>query len=114
MFQGSSFTGGLLCPTKRPSQKDQDSGRIQSTVERLIGCYRLLDAQLSKHAYVVAEHMTMADIPTGSTLYRYFNMPIQRPELPNLERWYRRLCERNAYREWVMVSFEELWGRLSF
>ena len=29
------------------------------------GCYRLLDAQLSKHAYVASEHMTMADIPTG-------------------------------------------------
>jgi len=58
--------------------------------------------------------MTMADIPAGSTLYRYFTMPIQRPELSNLERWYKLLCERDAYREWAMVSFEELGGRLSF
>lgn len=104
----------LFWLTVRTPEKDQKADKIQSTHERLIGCYRSLDAQLSAHAYVAADHMTMADIPTGSTLYRYFNMPIQRPELPNLERWYGHLCERDAYREWVMVSFEELWGRLSF
>ena len=51
---------------------------------------------------------------TALKALRYFNMPIQRPELPNLERWYKLLCERDAYREWVMVSFDELRGRLSF
>ena len=104
----------LFWLTVRTPDKDQNPDKIQSTHERLIGCYRLLDAQLSKHAYVAAEHMSMADIPTGSTLYRYFNMPIQRPGLPNLERWYELLCERDAYRKWVMVSFEDLWGRLSY
>ncbi|GMQ77116.1 MAG: glutathione S-transferase [Gammaproteobacteria bacterium] len=104
----------LFWLTVRTPDKDQSPDKIQSTYERLIGCYRLLDAQLSKHGYVAAEHMTMADIPTGSTLYRYFNMPIERPELPNLERWYGLLCERDAYRKWVMVSFEHLWGRLRY
>jgi glutathione S-transferase len=28
--------------------------------------------------------------------------------------WYARLCERPAYREHVMISFEELRGRLAF
>ncbi len=34
--------------------------------------------------------------------------------LPNLERWYGFLCEREAYRKFVTVSFEELRGRLSY
>ena len=29
-------------------------------------------------------------------------MPVERPALPNLERWYRDLCERAAYREHVV------------
>ena len=104
----------LFWLTVRTPEKEQNADKIQSTCERLIGCYGQLNAQLGKHAYVAGDHMTMADFPTGSTLYRYYTMPIQRPELPNLDRWYKLLCQRNAYREWVMVSFEALRGRLSF
>jgi glutathione S-transferase len=103
----------LFWLTVRTPEQEQNPDKIQSTLARLIDSYRLLDAQLSRHAYVAGGDLTMADIPTGSTLYRYFNMPIERPELPNLERWYALLCEREAYRKWVMVSFEELWGRLA-
>ena len=104
----------LFWLTVRTPEKDQNSEKIRSTHTRLIESYRLLDEQLAKHAYVAAEHLTMGDIPTGATLYRYFNMPIERPDLPNLERWYRLLCERDAYRKWVMIPFEELRGRLAF
>lgn len=104
----------LFWLTVRTPEKQQNRDKIRSTLARLIDRYRLLDAQLAKHAYVAGAHLTMADIPTGSTLYRYFQMPIERPELSNLQRWYRRLAERDAYRKWVMVSFDELRGRLSF
>ena len=103
----------LFWLTVRTPEKNQDPDKIQSTTERLWAWYRLLDEQLAKHIYVAADHLTMADIPTGATLYRYFNMPIQRPDLPNLERWYGLLCQREAYRKWIMVSFEALRGRLS-
>ena len=104
----------LFWLTVRTPEKDQIPEKIRSTLSRLIDCYRLLDDRLAKHAYVAGENLSMADIPTGSTLYRYFHMPIERPELSNLQRWYRRLAERDAYRKWVMVSFDELRGRLSF
>ena len=104
----------LFWLTVRTPEKDQNPEKIRSTLSRLIDCYRLLDDRLAKHAYVAGENLSMADIPTGSTLYRYFHMPIERPELSNLQRWYRRLAERDAYRKWVMVSFGELRGRLSF
>lgn len=104
----------LFWLTVRTPEQDQNPDKVRSTLSRLVDCYRLLDDQLAKHAYVAGDHLTMADIPTGSTLYRYFQMPIERPELSNLQRWYRRLAERDAYRKWVMVSFDELRGRLSF
>jgi glutathione S-transferase len=104
----------LFWLTVRTPERNWKPDRIASTLSRLTKCYRLLDAQLGQHAYVAGEHLTMADIPTGSTLYRYFHMPIERPELPNLERWYVQLSERDAYRKWVMVAFDELRGRLSF
>ena len=38
----------------------------------------------------------------------------ERPSVPNVEAWYRRLQERPAYREHIMVPFGELYGRLDY
>ena len=62
----------------------------------------------------LADRLTMADIPCGAPLYRYFNLPIERETLPNLERWYALLTQRAPYQRAIMVSFEELRGRLAF
>ena len=43
-----------------------------------------------------------------------FNIDIARPALPNVERWYATLQQRPAYRDHVMLPFDELYGRLGF
>ncbi|MFQ5954387.1 MAG: glutathione S-transferase family protein [Kiloniellales bacterium] len=67
--------------------------------------FRILDAQLAKHPFVVGDELTLADIPLGSAAYRYFNLEIERPELPHMTAWYERLCERPAYQEHAMIPF---------
>ncbi len=47
----------------------------------------------------------MADIPYGPLAYRYFNMDIERPELPMVTEWYERLCQRPAFQKHVMFPF---------
>jgi glutathione S-transferase len=81
-------------------------------VQRCGQLFLLLDEILIKHPYLAAASLTLADIPTGTTLYRYFELEIQRPSLPNVEAWYKRLQARPAYREHVMVPFENLKGKL--
>ena len=44
----------------------------------------------------------IGDIPIGVLAYRWFNSPIERPGMPNLEAWYRRLCERPAFQKALM------------
>ena len=41
-------------------------------------------------------------------LFRYFDIDITRPERPALQRYYQNLTTRPAFREHVMVSYEEL------
>jgi glutathione S-transferase len=44
----------------------------------------------------------MGDIAVGCAAWRWFAMPIQRPALPALQRWFDTLAERPAYRRVVM------------
>ncbi|HUA33945.1 MAG TPA: hypothetical protein VMA09_10100 [Candidatus Binataceae bacterium] len=39
---------------------------------------------------------------------------IDRPALASVEQWYLQLSSRAAYRELVMIPFEDLRGRLAF
>ena len=62
--------------------------------------------------FLLGETLSLADITAGTSLYRYFELEIERPKLPNVERWYRTLRERDAYRQHIMIPFGELRGRL--
>ena len=63
---------------------------------------------------MLGENLSLADITVGTTLYRYFNLEIERPNVPNVEAWYARLKVRPAYRDHVMIPFDDLYGRLDF
>jgi hypothetical protein len=65
-------------------------------------------------ASLLGEQPTLADITAGTSLYRYFELEIERPALPQVERWYRTLQQRPVFRDHVMIPFEELRGRLDY
>ena len=98
----------------RTPEADHDLGKISATLERLGGYYEILERQLEGRDYVAGNQLTIADIPTGATLYRYFQMDLDRPDLPNICAWYDRLCARPAYQSAVMIPYEELRGRLAY
>ena len=90
-----------------PSAK-RDLPGIDSAAERLGKTFGVLERALEGRAFLTGDSLSMGDIPLGSTLYRYFDLEISRPSLPNVEAWYERLQARPAYREHVMVSYESL------
>jgi len=98
----------------RTPEQDRDPAFIKGAVERLNGDIELLDGYLAGQRYLLGDQLSLADIPTGMALYRYFEMDIARPSLKNVDAWYAELQTREAYREHVMVPFDELYGRLSF
>ena len=58
-----------------------------------------------EHEWVLVEGdtLTIGDIPVGASCYRYYGLPIERPELPHVARWYARLKRRKPFHEHVMV-----------
>lgn len=102
---------GLFVGLVRTPPDDRDWPAIEAVTGRLIECYRFLDRRLESRPYLAGDEFTMADIPAGATLYRYYDMEIERPELARLRDWYERLSARPAYRTHVMVSYDDLRGR---
>jgi glutathione S-transferase len=99
-----AFKAAFLGLVRTPPEKrdpDQIRGSLESTAETL----DILDAHLAGEEYVAGADLTVGDIALGSTVYRWLNMEIQRPEMPNLEAWHDRLTTRPAYQKNVMVPF---------
>jgi glutathione S-transferase len=85
---------------------------IKAALARTTFDLRKLDRLLEGRTFLLGDTLSLADITAGTSLYRYFELEIERPALPQVERWYRTLQQRRAYREHVMLPFEEQRGRL--
>jgi glutathione S-transferase len=68
----------------------------------------IAEKQLYRFQYLAADAFTLADIQFGHCLFRYFDIDIERAARPGLERYYAALSTRPAFREHVMLSYEEL------
>ncbi len=96
---------GLFWGIVRTPPDQRKPQMIAARRAALVKSLRLLDRQLAGRAFVLGDRLTMADIPMGAMAYRYFNLPIERPDFPNLAAWYARLCERPAFQEHAMIPF---------
>jgi glutathione S-transferase len=56
----------------------------------------MLDAQLATRSFMVSERFTMADIPLGCEVHRWFGLPQTREPRPHIERWFAALAARPA------------------
>ena len=106
------FIVGVFWGFYRTPEKQRDWPAIHNKIELCARHFQLLDRHLAKQKFLCGDAITLGDIPTGTSLFRYFELEIKRPSIPNVEGWYRRLCDRPAYREHVMVPFDDLRGSL--
>ncbi len=105
---------GVFWNFYRTPEAQRNWNVIRQGIARSTILFRLLDRHLEGKRFIAGDSFTMGDIPAGTQLYRYFELEIDRPGLPNVEAWHQRLQEREAYRTHVMVPFENLKGKLSF
>jgi len=105
---------GLFWGFYRTPAPQRDANLNRRLAADAAAALEILDAWLGQRPFVAGEAFTMADIPAGTLMHRYFGMEIERPRLPNVCAWRERLAERTAYARNVMRPFGELFGRLAF
>lgn len=87
----------------RTAPEKRDVAAIAAGIERLNGNFRVLEGHLAGRKFVAGGSFTMGDIAAAASVYRYMAMPIERPSLPNVEGYYKRMQERPHYRTDVMI-----------
>ena len=102
------FTAPVFWQVVRTPVQQRDPVRIRAGLDALERKLDIAEARLGIHDFLAGDDFTLADIQFGHVLYRYFDIDIERKPLPNLADYYARLTERPAYRDHVMVSYEDL------
>lgn len=88
---------------RTPADK-QDWTQINAAIAEVERLLVIVDAALAHQPYLSGDEFGVGDIPLGCFAYPWFEMPIERRELPHLKAWYERLQQRPAYRTAVMTA----------
>jgi glutathione S-transferase len=92
----------------RTPAKDRNVAAVEAATRRIGDKLAILDQHMARRQFIVGERLSIADIAVGTLMYRYYNLPLTRRALPNVDAWYRRLTERSAYQTHVMVDFKPM------
>ncbi len=87
---------------RTPPEK-RNMNAIEKALKEWQKYFLILENHLADNDYMAGSEITMGDIPVGVVTYRWLNMDIERPSVPNLEEFYNRLKERPAYQQHVML-----------
>ncbi len=90
----------------RTPEAERDMEAIGRARDGLAGAMAILDRYLGETAFVAGPDFSMGDIPVGIAAFRWFALPIEREDYPNLKRWYDALTERAGYQEHIMNPME--------
>ena len=91
----------LIRTPKEQQNPDEIASKSKDSAELL----QIVERQLQGKLFITGDTLTMGDIPLGSLMFKYYSLDIDRPSLPNIEAWYKRLGERSAYRQHAMNPF---------
>lgn len=87
---------------RTPADK-RDAAALRKAAEVTEAALRMLDVHLAGRTFVLGDSLTVADIPVGVATYRWYALPVEHAELPNLRAWYERLTGRPAFARHVML-----------
>jgi glutathione S-transferase len=107
----SDWSNTVLWPLLRPlflgivrtAPEQRDPKALEDARSRTAQALAIADACLETRAYIAGDEWSMGDIPLGCVLWRWMAMPIGRPILSNLQRWFESLACRPAPAKVVML-----------
>lgn len=104
----NKFTGPVFWRVVRTPEAKRDKVAISAACQRLAASLRVAEAELATRPWLAGDAISPGDIHMGHVLYRYFDIEIDRPDLPHLRAYYDRLARRETYQKTVMINYDML------
>ncbi|MET0971359.1 MAG: glutathione S-transferase [Tardiphaga sp.] len=104
------WTLTTLQPAERPlfwglvrtAPADRDMAAIRKATDDNAALWAIIDAQLSRHAFLEGDVFSLADLAIGCYARRWFGVEgITRPTLPHLDRWFDVIAARPGFQNHV-------------
>jgi glutathione S-transferase len=103
-----NFSGPIFWQVVRTPPRLRDANALRAAIQVLDRYLDIAEKRLASAPFLCGDEFTLADVQFGHLLYRYFTIEIERRERAGLRSYYERLVARPAYREHVMVPYDEL------
>jgi glutathione S-transferase len=87
----------------RTPEDNRDPKTVQTALEKTTKAWQTVENQLARTHYLGGEEFSLGDIPLGVWAYRWFNLPIERPNFPKISNWYEHLKQRPPYQKHIMI-----------
>ena len=94
---GPVFSGLIRTPPEKRNADAIAAGRDDFSAQLAI-----MDRYLGDSEYLAGPDITMGDIAPAPFVFRWFNMPIERENYPNLKRWYDSVAARPEFKKIVI------------
>ncbi|MBT5574358.1 MAG: glutathione S-transferase family protein [Alphaproteobacteria bacterium] len=98
---------GLFWEMVRTPSAQRSKQNEEKHYKSLVSSAAILSERLQTHDFLL-DSFSIADISTGTLLYRMQEVAPDIAAIPSLTRWYNRLIERTGYTKFVTTSYEEL------
>ena len=89
----------------RNPPEDRDQDLIDKNIILLNKKFEIFDNFLSDREFILNNNFGMSDIIMGVASYRYNCLPIERPNLVNLQNWYKKISSRNCFKKNILGTF---------
>src|SRR5581483_4683363 len=86
--------GALLQGLVRSTPENRDAAAVEAARRRAITAWTIVDDALAGQQFLAGDFLSLAEMTLGTHIYRWFNYPIERPEMKNLQGWYERCSAR--------------------
>jgi glutathione S-transferase len=96
--------GQLLFGLIRSKPEAFDHAAIEAARRRALAAWMIVDDAVADRPFLAGAGLSLAEIVLGTQIYRWFNFPIERPEMPNLRAWYGRMAERRGFKQHIQVA----------
>ena len=82
----------------RTAPEERQAALIEASVARTTPLLDLLERHLAQSPFLASDRFSMADIPAGCEMHRWFGLPLAHPPRPHLQSWFAALQARAASR----------------